>query len=67
MRNPLAWILFVLLLLAEYWNYEHGAQLDAVCDAIDMPDILPDKPTTALGKAQLICYDRENPPDPDDE
>jgi hypothetical protein len=34
MRNPLAWILFGLLLLAEYWNYEHSKQLDTVCEAV---------------------------------
>ena len=66
-RNPLAWVLLALLIVAEHGNYTHSKQLDAVCDAITIPDVLPDKPTTAIGKAQLICYDRENPPDPDDE
>lgn len=67
MRNPVAWILFGLLLLAEYWNYQHEAQLEAVCDALEIPDDLPGKATTALEKAQLTCYDVQNPADTDDD
>jgi hypothetical protein len=56
--NPVAWFLLLLLVVATYQNYKLGGQLDTVCDAIEMPDDLPDKPSTALEKAQWICEDR---------
>ena len=66
-RNPLAWILLALLLLAEYWNYQHGKQLDTVCEAIRWPDVLPNNPKTDLEKAQIICVDRLSPDYREDE
>jgi hypothetical protein len=63
MRNPLAWFLFALLALAEYWNYQHLKQLDTVCQVIEIPDLLPDKPQTDLERAQWICEGRQEVPD----
>jgi len=56
--NPVAWFLFVLLVLSVYRNYELGGQLDTVCDAIELPDEAIDKPKTLLEKAQSVCEDR---------
>jgi hypothetical protein len=67
LQNPLAWIFFILFLMAEYWNYERGAQLDTVCEAIPFADILPFNPKTDLEKAQVICDDRRDVPDMRDE
>jgi hypothetical protein len=58
--NPAAWFLFALFILAEYWNYEKGAKLDTVCEAITIPDVLPSNPETALEKAQVICDDHRD-------
>lgn len=63
LRNPVAWFLLALFIVAEYWNYEHLKQLDTVCDAIEIPDVLPDYPRTDLEKAQAICEERQEPPD----
>jgi hypothetical protein len=67
LRNPLAWFLLALLVVAEYWNYEHLKQLDAVCEAVPYADLLPYNPKTDLEKAQVICDERRNPPDMLDE
>jgi len=66
-RNPLAWVLFALLVLAEYWNYQHLKQLDTVCEAVPYADLLPYNPKTDLEKAQVICDGVRNPPDLSDE
>lgn len=66
-RNPLAWLLFALFRLAEYWNYEKGVQLDTVCEAVPYADFLRTNPKTDLEKAQVICEDRRETPDPPDE
>jgi hypothetical protein len=62
-RNPLAWLLLALFLLAEYWNYQRGEELETVCEAVPYADLLPYQPKTDLEKAQVICDDRRNPPD----
>jgi hypothetical protein len=67
LRNPVAWFLLALLLLAEYWNYEKGVELDAVCEAVPFADVLPYKPKTDLERAQLICDERRTVPDMPDE
>jgi hypothetical protein len=66
LRNPVAWFLVALLVVAEYWNYEHLKQLDAVCDAIEMPDVLPNHPQTDLERAQAICEERQASDMPDE-
>jgi hypothetical protein len=58
--NPAAWFLLALFLLAEYWNYEKGVQLDTVCEAIPFADLLPFNPKTDIEKAQVICDARRN-------
>jgi hypothetical protein len=66
LRNPVAWFLLALLVAASYWNFEHLKELDAVCEAIEIPPLLPYEPKTDLEKAQAICADRQdavnNPP-----
>jgi hypothetical protein len=67
LKNPVAWFLLALLVVVEYWNYEHQKQLDAVCDAIEIPDVLTDNPQTDLEKAQAICEERQESSDMPDE
>jgi hypothetical protein len=60
--NPVAWLLVVFLIVAVHRNYELEGQLDAVCDAIEIPEAFSfiDKPKTDLEKAQNICAGRED-------
>jgi CHASE3 domain sensor protein len=44
LRNPVAWFLLALLVAASYWNFEHLKELDAVCEAIEIPPLLPTSP-----------------------
>jgi hypothetical protein len=67
LKNPLAWFLLALLVVAEYWNYEHLKQLDTVCEAIPYADLLPYNPKTDLEKAQVICEGRQESPHLPDE
>jgi hypothetical protein len=59
-QNPAAWFLLALFLLAEYFNYQKGMQLDAVCEAVPYADVLPSMAKTPLQKAQLICEARRD-------
>ena len=66
-HNPVAWFLLALFLLAEYWNYEKGVQLDIVCEAVPYADLLPVNPKIDLEKAQVICDGRRGASDMSDE
>ena len=63
----MAWFLFALVLLAEYWNYERGAELTKVCAAVPWPEVTQAHPKTALEEAQAICVNRELGNDADDQ
>jgi len=65
--NPVAWLLLVFLIVAVHANYKLQAQLDTVCDAIEIPEAydFPDKPKTDLEKAQYVCAAREQDKDID--
>jgi len=58
--NPATWLFLLLFVVAEYWNFQHGKQLDVVCQAVPWADVLPNKPRTDLEKAQLICSNRQD-------
>jgi hypothetical protein len=57
-RNPVAWVLLILLLIALYGSYQRGRELDQVCEAI--PTISHVPPRDYLEKAANICIDRRN-------
>jgi hypothetical protein len=59
LRNPVAWFLLFLFLYAEYFNYQKGAQLDTVCEAINTPALRSNMPESSLERAQVICDDRQ--------
>ena len=65
--NPVAWLLLVLLIVAEHGNYKLQGQLDTVCGAIEIPEgyDFPDKPKTDLENAQYVCAAREQDKDID--
>jgi hypothetical protein len=54
--NPLAWFFVLLLLVTAYQNHLLKAQLNVVCDAIEMPRVL--QSSSVLEKAQGLCEDR---------
>jgi hypothetical protein len=63
--NPLAWFLFGLLLLVEWWNYEKGRDIHRLCDLV-APHIMtvPDKYATTVGqKVDNICGRYDESPD----
>lgn len=54
LANPAAWLWFALFLFAEYWNYQHGVDLDVVCEAIAAHEI-----RATSTKAQDLCAARD--------
>jgi hypothetical protein len=64
--NPVTWLLVAILVVAVYVNYKLNRQLDAVCDAIKLPDEFIDRlidgPKNAYARAQNICEDRYERP-----
>lgn len=59
-KNPLAWIFFVLFLLAEFWNYQKGVQLDKVCEGFPETTVIHEHPPTPLEEAKNICDGRND-------
>lgn len=62
LRNPAAWFFFALFLLAEYWNYEKGKQLDRVCELTGPHEAVVAKPTTDREELGNICLSRGHDP-----
>jgi hypothetical protein len=74
-KNPLAWVIFGLLLVSMYGNYENGHHLTQVCEDIhDMMRERPFPPREAMAawqkveadEIEKICGDREADPRDDD-
>ncbi|MGH6677513.1 MAG: hypothetical protein ACREDL_00895 [Bradyrhizobium sp.] len=55
--NPLAWVLFVALLISGYGNYETGRHLTAVCENIG--DMMAEPPLNAPRSAMAAWQRRE--------
>lgn len=54
-RNPIAWILVVLLCMAEYGNYQRGRELDRVCELLGSHDVAVMSPQTPNEEIDDIC------------
>jgi len=63
LQNPLAWIFCMLFVIAEYWNYENGEQLDRVCELTGYHAAMIAHPTSAREELDNICIGREDDDD----
>jgi hypothetical protein len=61
-KNPAVWILLGLFLIAEYGNWQRGAELTRLCDLLGNPDGLARHQTAAYREIVKICQSRQ----PDD-
>jgi hypothetical protein len=72
-RNPLAWVLFALLLVTGYGNYKSGHHLTQVCE--DIRDMMAERPfpsreamaawqKTEFDEINNICSEKEAEPEP---
>lgn len=59
-RNPVAWVLFALLVVAEYGNYTTGRDLERVCSLIGSHDVSVKNPRTARQVIDNICIGHES-------
>jgi hypothetical protein len=59
-KNPLALLLFVLMLIALYGSYQRGGELTFVCKhAVDLPSTgILQPPSSKRNEAIKICLDR---------
>jgi hypothetical protein len=57
-RNPGIWILFGLLLIAEYGNWQRGEELSRLCELLGDHDISVGHPRTAREEIDNICISR---------
>jgi hypothetical protein len=69
-RNPIAWMIFVLLLVSMYGNYETSRHLARACEDLQgiMRDpvsrvTLADWQKAALDEVDSICFDRVKTPE----
>jgi hypothetical protein len=58
MTNPVAWFLFVLLVIAEYGNYQRGKELTRVCELSGPHDVFIEHPRTDRQELDNICINR---------
>ena len=58
-KNPVAWILVVLLVVAEYGNHKIGHDLDRVCQLLGERNGMFQPPRTARQEIDNICIKRE--------
>jgi hypothetical protein len=63
--NPTAWFLLALTLLAEYWNYQRGMEVEILCSVVGSGPT-PGPSDGALQRAQEICAAREQSEDDSD-
>ena len=66
LKNPIAWILCVLLGIAGHGNYQRGRDLDRICELLGPHDVAVASPRTAREEIDNICISREPPDDPQD-
>jgi hypothetical protein len=57
-RNPMAWILFALPIIAEFGNYSRGRELSRVCELLGLHDVAIRNPRTAKEEIDNICIGR---------
>jgi hypothetical protein len=58
-RNPATWVLFGLLVVAEWGNYETGRDLMRVCELIGSPVAFSPRPRTTEQEINNICVSHE--------
>jgi hypothetical protein len=59
LQNPLAWLLLVAFLIAEYGNYQRGIELDRVCELTGPHDVMTDHPRNVRDELDNICGPRQ--------
>ncbi|WP_428668059.1 hypothetical protein [Reyranella sp.] len=57
-KNPLAWILFVLFLIAEGGNWQRGVELSRLCELTGLDDDLVANLTANQREIRRICVGR---------
>lgn len=55
LKNPAAWILFGLFLLAEYHNYKKGIDIARICELTGPHDASTKNPRTNKEELDTIC------------
>lgn len=58
LRNPFAWVLFGMFVIAEYGNWQRGVELSRVCDLLGEHDVSVSNPRTARQEIDNICINR---------
>ena len=65
-ENPIAWILAVLLAIAEHGNYQRGRERDRLCQVSGLLDKELRLTIAARNEIGRICADPDDYPNPDD-
>ena len=59
-RNPAVWLLLGAFLLAEWGNWNRGAELSRVCQLLGDHDVSVAHPRTAKQEIDNICINRQS-------
>jgi hypothetical protein len=54
-KNPIAWLFFALLVIAEYGNYNLGKDLHRMCDLLGEHNVSFEHPVTPQEEIDTIC------------
>lgn len=60
LENPFAWILFALVLIAEYNNYKKGVLIDHICELSGPHDVASGHPSNDKEELDNICINRQS-------
>ena len=63
-KNPFAWILAGLLIVAEFGNYQYGKDISRLCELTGPHDVSVPHPATTEQEIDNICIGHE-PADPE--
>jgi hypothetical protein len=59
-KNPVAWVLLVFFIIAEYGNYQRGKELDRVCELSGPHDFSYSQPKNDKEEIDTICVNRQS-------
>ena len=63
LRNPVGWVFLALFVLAEYWNFQKGEDIDKLCELTGPHNATVGDPLTDRDRLDAICVAHEDDTD----
>jgi hypothetical protein len=63
LRNPVGWVFLALFVLAEYWNFQKGEDIDKLCELTKPHNATVGAARTDRNRLDAICIAHEDDSD----